>query len=80
MADIDLTQPADAFWIPIPPITGNVISGGEKRHFGHLSEAVRFVAEDLEPRLRGTAWITTAEGAFTIDEIMEIHRKMKKGK
>jgi hypothetical protein len=80
MTEIDLTQPADALWIPNPPITGGVISGGETKHFGQLRDAVRFIAEELEPRLRGTAWITTDAGSFTIGEIMEIHRKMKGGK
>lgn len=75
--DVDLSQPADALWIPIPPVTGGQIGGGEKQHFGNLREAILFIAEELEPRLRGTAWITTAAGSFTIDEIMEIHRQIR---
>ena len=74
--DVDLTQPADALWIPIPPVVDGRISGGEKKHFAELRDAIVFIMENLEPRLRGTAWITTAGGSFTIEEITELHQKL----
>jgi len=70
---IDLEKPATLFTLAIP-------ENGMDRHFGAHStfesvrEAVRFCMKELEPRLRSTAWIQTAAGSISNEEIKGVHK------
>ena len=71
--NIDLEKAATLFTLAIP-------ENGMDRHFGAHSTfesvrgAVRFCIEELEPRLRRTAWIQTAVGSISNEEIKEIYK------
>lgn len=75
--EIKLDQSADVLWIPVDRIRPKDIGGGEQRHFSLLSDAIKFVMDDLLPRDRATAWITLNDGSLKIEEIERIYRQMK---
>jgi hypothetical protein len=74
MGSIDLNQPANALWTPAggfaPP---GQIGGGQTRAFESVSNAVRFVMEELSPDDRSTAWITTDQGSLRPQEIQALY-------
>jgi hypothetical protein len=74
MASIELNQPANALWIPAgglaPP---GQIGGGQTRSFESVSNAIRFIMEELSPDDRSTAWITTDHGSLTLQEIQALY-------
>ena len=71
---MNLDQPAKAFWIPRNVIS-TTASGGADQYFDSLRSAVLFVMEDLPDFERDTAFIQTDEhdGHYPIEKIREIY-------
>jgi hypothetical protein len=64
--DIKLDQPANVFWIARDP---------ERRSFESVTDAVRFVMDDLPGTARPSSWITVDDKMLTVDEIEKLDRK-----
>jgi hypothetical protein len=74
MTSIDLNQPANALWIPAGGVApSGQIGGGQSRSFESVSNAVKFVMEELSPADRSTAWLTTDQGSLTLSEIQALY-------
>jgi hypothetical protein len=72
MSPVDLQQSAVAMWFPTLHKQGEA---APTRHFGSVVKAVRFVMEELEADLRGTALIEVAGyGPLRADQIASIYR------
>jgi hypothetical protein len=65
-AEIQLDQPADVFWI---------VGGGQRQSFASVTDAVRFVMEELSEPHRVSAWITTADRSITSEQIVQLYEK-----
>ena len=68
---IKLDQPADAFWI-----AGDV----HRRSFTSVTDAVRFVMEELAEPHRTSAWIFIADRSLTTELIGQLYTKQARAK
>jgi hypothetical protein len=71
---IDLTAPAVVYWRNPSPHQPN--KGERERRFTSISNAIRFVMEDLSDFPQSTAWISTDSGDLTYQEIRLLHAKL----
>jgi hypothetical protein len=71
---IDLKASAIVHWRNPLPHEPN--KGDRTRHFTSISNAVRFVMEDLTDFPQSTAWIETDAGDLTYEEIRLLHAKL----
>lgn len=71
----DIDAPAIVFLLDADTLTGDVIDKPEKL-FPKLSEAIRFVMEDLHPTIQHTAWIITERGSLRIEGIETYYRRL----
>lgn len=71
----DMNAPASALWLEHDIMTGDVI-GEPTKSFQRLSDAVRFVMEELHPSMRHTAKITTDSVSLTSDEIEACYQRL----
>jgi hypothetical protein len=76
LANFDLNQPATGHWFATPPPPGTDTFGGETRHFDSVTDAIRFVMEELTEAPHASAWITTGAGSLTLDEITILYSKL----
>jgi hypothetical protein len=79
LANVDLTQPASVHWRNPSPGRGVAFSRLERR-FKSVSNAVRFVMEDLTDFPQSTAGITTAGDRLTFTEIMALYARLPSAK
>jgi hypothetical protein len=64
-SEIKLDQPANVFWIANNP---------ERRSFESVTDAVRFVMEDIAPH-RASAWIVMDDTTVTAEQIERLYKK-----
>jgi hypothetical protein len=76
LANFDLNQPATVHWFATPPPPGTDTFGGETRHFESVTDAIRFVMEELTEAPHASAWITTDAGSLTLVEITLLYSKL----
>ncbi len=80
MSYFDFDQEATVSW-PDKPVFGNMEDGpGNVRPFPSLREALDFLANDLEPRLRKNAFVMTTAKTYNgeeIDELLDLLAKQK---
>jgi hypothetical protein len=77
--NINLEQPANVLWWNAPPpANSGAIFGAETRHFESISNAVRFIMDDLTDFAQSTAWIQTHEGAIQGEQLRELCSKLKR--
>lgn len=80
MSYFDFDQEATVSW-PDKPVFGDMEGGpGNVRPFKSLREALNFVANDLEPRLKKNAFVMTDSKTYNGDEITELLEMMAKQK
>ena len=70
-------QSANVHWIPVDLMPPQEIGGGQERHFATLREALWFVMEDLPPRDRVGAHITSGDRSLDIEEIGSLFEQLK---
>jgi hypothetical protein len=75
LANFDLNQPAIVHWFATPP-PGTDPLGGETRHFESVTDAIRFVMEELTEAPHASAWITTDAGSLALDEITILYSRL----
>jgi hypothetical protein len=75
--DYDLEQSANVHWIPVDLMPPQEIGGGQERHFATLREALWFVMEDLPPRDRVGAHITSGDRSLDIEDIGSLFEQLK---
>jgi hypothetical protein len=68
---IEPDQPADAVWI-----VGDV----QRRSFDSVTDAARFVMEEIAEPHRASAWITTENGSLTTEQIKQLYEKPRPAK
>lgn len=73
----DLNQLANVHWYPAPPSRDGPSIEGALRRFGTLTDAVRFVMEELPFYGKRTAWITTDSQTIENASIKELYSGMK---
>jgi hypothetical protein len=73
----DLNQLANVHWYPAPRSRDGPSIEGALRRFGTLTDAVRFVMEELPFYAKQTAWITTDSGIIENAAIMKLYSKMR---
>lgn len=72
---LDLNQRATVRWL-VPAPSGEFSRNGGDRHFDNLSNAIRFVVEDLQAEYRGTAFIDYEGGSLSIEDIETEYAKL----
>jgi hypothetical protein len=76
----DLEQTADVHWLPVDTRPAQGASGGDKRRFESLRDAILFVMETLTPSDRAVAWIALDRGLLEIEEIERLYSEIKSHK
>jgi hypothetical protein len=71
---LDLTASAEVHWRNPSPHQPD--KGERKRRFASLTDAIRFVVEDLTDFPQSTATIETKAGALAFDEIKLLYAKL----
>jgi hypothetical protein len=77
LANFDLNQPATVLWIDHPAPEGEV-AGAPTRHFESVTDAIRFVMEELTEAPHASAWIAIDAGTLTLDEITILYSKLER--
>jgi hypothetical protein len=65
-ANIKLDQPASVFWLEGAP---------RRQSFDSVTDAVRFVMDDLAEHLRASAWIRIESSSLMIEQIEQLYKK-----
>jgi hypothetical protein len=76
LANFDLNQPATVHWFATPPPAGTATFSSETRHFESVTDAIRFVMEELTEAPHASAWITTDAGSLTLVEITLLYSRL----
>ena len=63
---IKLDQPAEAFWIA---------AGPNRRSFNSVTDAVRFVLDDLVEYHRASAWIKIENSSLALEKIEQLYKE-----
>jgi hypothetical protein len=67
---LKLDQPADAFWIQ---------GGVHRRSFDSVTDAVRFVLDDLTEPQRASAWIKFENSSLALEQIEQLYKEHRLG-
>jgi hypothetical protein len=76
LSNFDLSQPANVIWQN--PSPDRVRFSGHRRHFASVTNAVRFVMEDLTDLPQSTARIVTVAGNLAFEEIKVLYCRLPK--
>jgi hypothetical protein len=71
---LDFDQPARVLWQN--PSRGSTAFAGRERRFASISNAVRFVMEDLSDLPQSIAWIVIDGGTLKPEDIRQLYSKL----
>jgi len=73
---IELDKPANVLWFGGPFSTDGKLVGGDRRYFDHLRDALKFIVDNDDARIKNGAWINVEGGRIDGESIRALYDRV----